>query len=47
METDNQGIPLDERRANLTDELFEEMSRNPRLRLPFLVNWERVFLTPA
>lgn len=47
METDSENITLEERRANLTDELFEEMSSNPRLLLPFLVNWDQVFLAPV
>lgn len=29
-------------RANLTDEIYQEMTANPDRRIPFLVNWPRV-----
>ncbi len=40
---------LSDMRANLTDDLFQEMTANPDMRLPFLVFWPRVEreLTPA
>lgn len=34
-------------RANLTDELYEEMTDNPDDRAPFLVNWPLVEVTLA
>ena len=39
----------DDMRANLTDELYQQMIANPDMRLPFLVYWPRVAreLTPA
>lgn len=39
-------IPMEERRAHLTDAVFQEMIENPDNRLPFLVNWDQVFLAP-
>lgn len=38
-------VSPDDFRANLTDEIFQEMTANPDSKIPFLVNWEQLFLS--
>lgn len=46
---ENQDTPVEQMRANLTDEVYQEMIANPDGRFPFLIFWPKVQreLSPA